>query len=297
MDKDERIRRMREGAEKARENNLKVPPLKWILKQPILNVPNEGMLLAEINLDLEGKTPDYHIACKACKKNHPDWSRQKIRKYVLKDEFGYVGVAKERHKVHLRRSVEWAQHAERIQRSRQSMWLNRKRQEEAKRIKAEEEEAARLLAAEEARRAEEEAVKQVIEEPETIPFPEPSVACVQEPGPVVDHTAFIAAFKNLPAEAPADKQLAWVCAHPCLALAGQWDDDNPMPAISADDIADAPSRKAVTMLQYAMKHGEKFWSAIMSEDKKQGGKAVPTAVDDGSAASDEEMEGLMGNDA
>lgn len=290
MPSDEHIKRLQEARAEA-QANPKTPSRRKLLKQPILEGSCEGYRLAELRIQSDGRILQYKADLRAYAAQHPDWSKERVRKNVLKNLYEYLDTQTERDREHIRRSMEYAQREYELRRTRQSAWaLNQRR-------KAAEEKAiavAEQLAREAAEKKEaEELMKE--EEPESDVIPITPLAVMEEPEsepPPVDHTAFIAQFKRLPSEATADKQLSWVCAHPCLALAGQWDDDNPMPVISAEDIADAPSRKAVTMLQYAMKHNEKFWSAIMSEDKKSGGKATGP-VDDGGEASDEDMDKLM----
>jgi hypothetical protein len=107
-----------------------------------------------------------------------------------------------------------------------------------------------------------------------------------------DATAAEQAYGELPNEAPNEKIVAWVMAHRRVFLLRQnppAEDQVPDTTLSAQDIAGAPCKQAVTMLQEALANVKEFWKAMLSEQKKSTGKAAEGGLDDMSEAGDEEM--------
>jgi hypothetical protein len=116
------------------------------------------------------------------------------------------------------------------------------------------------------------------------------------------HDAAFNAFAGLKDDGPAEKDVLWVKTHPRLFKARQIAEASelgPDTAVTAKDILSpcngpAPTKSAVTMLQYALANPTKFMDAIMSVQKKSAERGGAPMVDSNDAATDEEMAAFMG---
>jgi hypothetical protein len=92
---------------------------------------------------------------------------------------------------------------------------------------------------------------------------------------IADQSEFDIAVASLPATAQGSSEMAWILSHPVMLRRAREDDDRTVILLNSHDLDGAPSRKAVTLLQWYLRSPSEMLKQVMSEMKKEttGGEA------------------------